>query len=178
MTADATAASLRQRASQGDPDAIAALLNQSLQSHGIQANVTRSNAHLDIALYSDRPVDPQHIDRLARGLQRLHVPIVAFTVAAYPIGGLIPDWVETLSRSTPSAAFVNIERPAPVVAKAAAFPPAPKKYKQSKHQKKIHPLLLVAAIITLWIGALIVGGVIFSAIGDWYEQFAKDYWWM
>jgi hypothetical protein len=55
-------------------DAIAALLNQSFQSHGIQANVTRSNAHLDIALYSDRPVDPQYIDRLTRGLQRLNVP--------------------------------------------------------------------------------------------------------
>jgi hypothetical protein len=177
MTADATAASLRQRASQGDPSAIAALLNQSFQSHGIQANVTRSNAHLDIALYSDRPVDPQHIDRLARGLQRLNAPIVAFTVAAYPTGGLIPDWVKTLSRPTPSASFVGVEQPAPVAAKAAAFPPIPKKY-TPKNQRKIHPLWLVAAIVVLWFGQLMVGRVIFDAIGDWYEQFARDYWWM
>lgn len=178
MTVDPSPqASLRHRASQGDPDAIAALLNQSLQSQGIQADITRSGANLDVALYGDRPIDPQHVDRLARGLQRLHVPIVAFTVAAYPTGGLIPDWVKTLSRPTPSAAFVGVAQPAPVAAKAVAFPPVPKKY-TPKDQKKISPLLIVAATVTLWIGTLIVGGVIFNAIGDWYEQFARDYWWM
>lgn len=177
MTTDATPASLRKRASQGDPNAIAALLNQSFQSHGIQTNVTRSNAHLDIALYSDRPIDPQHIDRLARGLQRLNVPIVAFTVAVYPTGGLIPDWLQTRSRSTPSASFVGVEKSTKEAAKAAAFPPVPKKY-IPKGQKNIHPLWLVAAIVIFWAGTLIVGSIIFDAIGDWYEQFARDYWWM
>ncbi|MGD1907064.1 MAG: hypothetical protein ACFB0C_13850 [Leptolyngbyaceae cyanobacterium] len=176
MTADATAASLRKRASQGDPNAIAALLNQSFQSQGIQASVTRNSANLDIALYSDRPIDLQYIDRLARGLQRLNVPVVAFTVAAYPTGGLIPDWVQTRSRSTPSASFVGIEKSAPA-AKAAAFPPVPKKYRP-KGQKNLHPLWLVAAIVIFWAGTLIVGGMIFDAIGDWYNQFARDYWWM
>ena len=178
MTVDPSPqASLRHRASQGDPDAITALLNQSLQSQGIQADVTRSGANLDIALYGDLPIDPGHIDRLARGLQRLHVPIVAFTVAAYPSGGLIPDWVRTLSRPTLSASFVGVEKPAPVAVKAAAFPPVPKKY-TPKNQRKIHPLWLVAAIVVLWFGQLMVGRVIFNAIGDWYEQFARDYWWM
>ncbi|MGK7888516.1 MAG: hypothetical protein AB4042_04230 [Leptolyngbyaceae cyanobacterium] len=67
-------ANLRDQARQGKPQAIATLLNRSLQSRNIRAQVRRQEARLLIQLTSRAPLDQQAIaTQIMRGLQRLEV---------------------------------------------------------------------------------------------------------
>lgn len=59
-------------ARQGDPTAIARLLNRQLQSRGIRARVLRQNAHLQIVLESNQPIPQANLTRFIQtGLMRL-----------------------------------------------------------------------------------------------------------
>ncbi|MEB3229786.1 MAG: hypothetical protein VKJ64_02165 [Leptolyngbyaceae bacterium] len=65
---------LQAQARQGQPQAIATLLNRFLQSRNIRAQVRRRDAQLLIQLTSDAPLDQQAIaSQIMRGLQRLEV---------------------------------------------------------------------------------------------------------
>ncbi|MEM8602798.1 MAG: hypothetical protein AAGF24_03040, partial [Cyanobacteria bacterium P01_H01_bin.121] len=76
---------IKQLAQQGNPKAIAAILNQSLKKKGLEADVSRSGALLHIELTGQTPPDCTWAQRLEVGLKRLgidniqHVQLQAFT---------------------------------------------------------------------------------------------------
>jgi Type IV pilin-like G and H, putative len=85
-------------AKQGDPTAIATLMNRTLQPRGITATVEIRQGNLHILLASSRPL-PQAtlLDFMQKGLRKLG--IVTFPrvrVSAYQTGEELPLWIEDI----------------------------------------------------------------------------------
>jgi hypothetical protein len=84
-------------AKQGDPAAIAVLMNMTLQPRGIHAVVQphQETGHLEIVLTSDRWLNQQAlVDFTRKGLVKLGVvSLIQVRLAAYGVGDEQPQWV-------------------------------------------------------------------------------------
>lgn len=94
-----------EQAKQGQPDAIAALMNSQLKSKGIQVQARRRNDCLQMRFKSSKvPQKDQLTAWVHRGLERLHpVGIDRVQVEGWKHGASRPAWVKILSL-TPAAA--------------------------------------------------------------------------
>ncbi|MFP4008738.1 MAG: hypothetical protein ACLFV6_12140, partial [Spirulinaceae cyanobacterium] len=94
-----------EQAKQGQPDAIATLMNSQLKSKGIQVQARRRNDCLQMRFKSSKvPQKDQLTAWVHRGLQRLHpVGIDRVQVEGWKHGASRPAWVKILSL-TPAAA--------------------------------------------------------------------------
>lgn len=103
-----TSPSLLKQAQEGDPGAIAALLNQALQAKGAHATANLQGTCLRIHLEGAiAPNQSQSITLIRQGLQRLSpAQIQTFRVYGQATGAAFPAWIEevVLSEPTPSAA--------------------------------------------------------------------------
>jgi hypothetical protein len=89
---------LLEQAKQGDPQAIAALMNNALQPKGMTAYVERQGDHLNVVLKADRIPNRQSLtDFVERGIQTLDIPsIKTVRVAGQQIGAASPAWEQDL----------------------------------------------------------------------------------
>ncbi|MGF1496852.1 MAG: hypothetical protein ACFB8W_08540 [Elainellaceae cyanobacterium] len=151
-----TQPSLLALAKRGNPDAIASLMNRSLQPKGIEAHVTRQGDRLQILLESDQTVNPQVLTAFVRdGLRNLGLESVhSVEVLGQQTGQPHPAWSQTLhlghgerAAAAPTAPPPP-PRPAPpppqVTAKQSGqtrppAPPPPKTRLQSGQPTTIQP---------------------------------------
>ncbi|MBI4780096.1 MAG: hypothetical protein HY785_02100 [Oscillatoriophycideae cyanobacterium NC_groundwater_1537_Pr4_S-0.65um_50_18] len=91
-------ASLLPLVKQGDPAAIAVLLNCSLQKYGVKSRVQRRGDRLHVLLEADFPPKPlPTIGFIRQGFARLAIaPIQAVTVYSRQKGDRLPIWQHTL----------------------------------------------------------------------------------
>lgn len=93
-----TEPSLRDRAKQGEIDAIAALMNRAVQSQGMQITLAKRSRCLQVVLESMHPSEPSIGQRLKRGLQRLTpegIEAVKISGRCLKTGRLL--WTETFA---------------------------------------------------------------------------------
>lgn len=78
----------------GNPQAIAAWLNEELQPEGINASVDREGTRLSIGFYTAQPVDRRYlIDRLSERLRLLDIQSIRLVnVFGYELGNPVPLW--------------------------------------------------------------------------------------
>ncbi len=99
-------------AKQGDPEAIAALMNATLQPRGITATTEVRQGDLHIFFTSDRALpQPALVDFTKKGLVKLGV--VSFPVVwiyAYPSGEDLPLWIESIPNRGRSGALSGHHR--------------------------------------------------------------------
>ncbi|MBD1862823.1 MULTISPECIES: hypothetical protein [Trichocoleus] len=99
------------QAKQGDPQAIAQLMNRSLQSKGITAKVNRKEGSLRVLLESDQLPDQQIMIRfIDQGIAKLQVPgLETVQVYGQRSGQTMPAWSQTLNliETNPSDDFVT-----------------------------------------------------------------------
>lgn len=91
------------QAKQGDPEAIAALISQSLQTDGVRARAQRDGHHLQIMLESAIPLDQaQVMPRIQQGMTRLAIPDLHHVkVYSKRTDSEFPDWSATLALPKP-----------------------------------------------------------------------------
>jgi hypothetical protein len=98
------------QAKQGDPKAIAQLMNRSLQSKGITAKVNRKEGSLRVLLESEQLPDQQIMIRFVdQGITKLQVAgLQTVQVYGQKVGQTIPAWSQTLNltATNPSDDFV------------------------------------------------------------------------
>lgn len=94
-----------EQAKQGQPDAIAALMNSQLKSKGIQVQARRRNDCLQMRFKSSKVPEVNQLTAwVHRGLERLHpVGIEQVQLEGWKHGASRPAWVETIAL-TPAAA--------------------------------------------------------------------------
>ncbi len=120
-------------AKQGNPQAIAALMNHSLNPKGITANVESEGDRLQVLLEGEQTPNQSVLTSFVRnGLSHLNLDrVTSVQVSGRQVGADQPAWTEAIemkppSRSAPipgSAASAN----APAVRAAVAPPPPPKR---------------------------------------------------
>ncbi len=118
-----TSPSLLKQAQEGDPRAIAALLNQALKAKGAHATAnlqgTCLRIHLEGAIAPDQS---QSIALIRQGLQRLHPDrIQTLRVYGQAAGAEFPDWIEEVVLSEPTTA-VPSPAPEPIPSPAPQYP--------------------------------------------------------
>ncbi|MDC0834858.1 hypothetical protein POG22_17880 [Geitlerinema sp. CS-897] len=91
------------QAKQGNPEAIASLMNQSLQVKQITVNVRVDGNHLSAIATGERPPDRDFmVDFVRRGLEKLNTgSIDRVTVLAFVRESTVPLWRETIALETP-----------------------------------------------------------------------------
>ena len=89
---------LLEQAKQGDPQAIAALMNKSLQPKDMTAYVERQGDHLDVVLKSDRIPNRQALTAFVeQGIHNLGVETIrSVTVSGQQLGASSSAWTEQL----------------------------------------------------------------------------------
>lgn len=106
-------------AKQGDPSAIAALINQSLRPKGIVAKVVRKNDCLRILLDASPPPDQVASVRFVEsGITKLEIPgITTLQILGRPMGQSLPVWSQIilLGAGADSNPFVGEEQVTPVI---------------------------------------------------------------
>ena len=110
-----------QQARQGNPEAIAALMNQHLQDRGITAQVTQQGDSLHVVLESAQTLaQPDLVNYVKKGVSGLSLSSVqALEISGRQTGHSSPDWTETVTFEVAS----NNGTPQPVQ-KASMEPPA------------------------------------------------------
>ncbi|NES20951.1 MAG: RDD family protein [Symploca sp. SIO3E6] len=97
-------AKVKKLAKQGNPQAIAILLNHSLQRQGIQAKVGRENNCLQIMLESEQVPASDFVRVIRQGLIKLEIEsIEQLKIYGKQIGEDIPDWSQEVELATPSS---------------------------------------------------------------------------
>lgn len=93
-----TQSHLLEQAKQGDPQAIAALMNKSLQPKGMTAYVDRQGDHLEVVLRSDRIPNRQALTAFVeQGIHNLGIETIqSVTVSGQQIGASASAWTEKL----------------------------------------------------------------------------------
>ncbi|MEM9220485.1 MAG: hypothetical protein AAGD25_39955 [Cyanobacteria bacterium P01_F01_bin.150] len=118
-----TTPQLLQQAKQGDPDAIAQLMNQSLETKGIKATVSRQADLLKVLLNSENELNQSLLTQfIYKGIQNLNIPGVT-TVEVTGQSQSAGPWIQTLALQS-SPPILNTP-PAPQV------PPPPTQQIQS-----------------------------------------------
>jgi succinate dehydrogenase flavin-adding protein (antitoxin of CptAB toxin-antitoxin module) len=99
---------LLEQAKQGDPQAIAALMNNALQPKGMTAYVERQGEHLEVVLQADRIPNRQSLtDFVERGIETLNISsIKTVRVTGQQIGALSPAWEQHLAFDSLLPSFV------------------------------------------------------------------------
>lgn len=114
-------------AKQGDPKAIAFLINQALASKGVTAKATCQDHCLHLLLEADQlPTEDACLRVVVRGLVRLQVPSLwSMTVYGRQRGQRLPGWTQTVEFKKPSPfqAVATPAPPRPVQTPAPAKPP-------------------------------------------------------
>ncbi len=84
------------RAQEGDAEAIAALMNASLQEIGASAKASIEAGCLHVLLEADKPLDPDAcIEFVSKGIEQLKVRhLAAFVIYGRITGHSRPDWIE------------------------------------------------------------------------------------
>jgi len=90
-------------AKQGNPKAIATLINRNLRPKGITAEVSREGDCLEILLESEKvPSQEKLANYLNAGIKKKGVAGVnTLQISARQIGNEIPSWTQTISLRTP-----------------------------------------------------------------------------
>lgn len=101
-----TPQNLLQLARQGNPDAIAALMNQHLQARGITAQVTQQGNALNVLLESTQTLSQQDlVAYVEKGIKGLSLPeIHHLSVSGKQAGHEVSDWVETIALNSGAGA--------------------------------------------------------------------------
>lgn len=95
--------SIRELAKQGNPTAIAMLMNRSLQPKGITAKVALKNDCLQVMLESDRVPATDWVRVIRKGLVILDVTsIKQVRVYGRQVGEKNPDWIQEIKFATPT----------------------------------------------------------------------------
>lgn len=147
-----------QLAKQGDPRAIAALMNESLNSQGIQAKVSLRDGHLWIMLESDQAPDQNWMMSFIRsGIGKLEIPDVKVVkVYGRQLGDMMPAWrQEWQVPQTSRLASVKSSTKANSVPVPLTEP--------TPSQLRLASLLRVLTLVTL----LVTAGSLFQAIQQW-----------
>lgn len=92
------------RAKQGDPQAIAFLINQALTTIGVKARVSIQKNNLHLLLESSQLPDRQACIRVIhQGMQRLNASSIDFVnLYGRRLGNTIPEWTEVIELYRPS----------------------------------------------------------------------------
>ncbi|NEP38551.1 MAG: CapA family protein [Okeania sp. SIO2G4] len=92
------------RAKQGDPKAIAFLINQALTTIGVKARVSIQKNNLHLLLESSQLPDRQACIRVIhQGMQRLNASSIDFVnIYGRRLGNTIPEWTEVIELHRPS----------------------------------------------------------------------------
>lgn len=99
-----TQTELLEQAKKGDVDAIATLINQTLQPKGIAATVERQGTDLEIILEANGPIDQAAAVQFMRsGLMGLGLQgIDTVQLGAQRLGATFPDWMEGIALASVS----------------------------------------------------------------------------
>lgn len=159
-----TQSNLLQLAQAGDADAIAALMNTSLQAIGVSARAVLRDGRLHVLLESERILAPSPaIEFIQRGLTRLGLGWISSAVVyTRLVGQSSPIWVEQVPLHSPTLvknpfAF-SPEMPLEAVAQEAPFPSFSRPRLPTK-LKRVSPLtlaLLLSAPIVFCISSGII----------------------
>lgn len=96
-------AKIKQLAKQGNPKAIAALLNRSLQRQGVTAKVGRDKNNLQVILESAQVPPTNLSQRICQGLINLGVESIdRVQIYGRQIGEEIPDWSQDIDLANPT----------------------------------------------------------------------------
>ena len=96
-------AKIKQLAKQGNPKAIAALLNRSLQRQGVTAKVGRDKNNLQVILESAQVPPTKLSQRICQGLIDLGVESIdRVQIYGRQIGEEIPDWSQDIDLANPT----------------------------------------------------------------------------
>lgn len=96
-------AKIKELAKQGNPQAITALLNRSLQRQGVTAKVGRDKNNLQVILESAQVPPTDLTQRICQGLINLGVEsIERVQVYGRQIGEEIPDWSQDIDLANPT----------------------------------------------------------------------------
>lgn len=124
---------------QGDPKAIAILLNQALKPKQVQAHLTLECNHLYITLESPTiPDQAASVRVIHRGLMRLQPPSIwCVTIVAQLGDDDNPAWIETLALKSSPVAVTPVTNNVPVIPKNSLVtnPKTPQKTKTSSPPK-------------------------------------------
>ncbi|HEY9660196.1 MAG TPA: hypothetical protein V6C65_17195, partial [Allocoleopsis sp.] len=98
---------LIEQAKQGDPQAIAALMNKSLQEKGMVAYVDRLGNTLEVVLEAERVPNRQALTAFVeKGIQNLEIEsIKTIRVSGKQFGSDLPAWTHDLYLETPTPEF-------------------------------------------------------------------------
>jgi hypothetical protein len=98
---------LIEQAKQGDPSAIAALMNKSLQPKGMTALVDRHDDRLEVTLAAERVPNRQALTAFVeKGISNLGIQIIkSVRVMGQQIGAESPAWTHELHLQTPTPEF-------------------------------------------------------------------------
>ncbi|MBF2098317.1 MAG: pentapeptide repeat-containing protein [Gloeomargaritaceae cyanobacterium C42_A2020_066] len=118
--------SILQRAKQGDPEAIALLMNQALASQGVTARVVFRHNCLEVLLEAPHVPDRRaSLNLIRQGLARLEIPGVATAkVYARRAEELFPDWMEAFGLEGPPTGDLSPAWQSQPTRTVAAPPPA------------------------------------------------------
>lgn len=117
-------------AKQGNPQALAALMNHSLKSKGITAKVVLQNGILQVRLESAQPPDPSLAQFVKSGMEKLKPKLIEnLRVSGWQIGSDFPEWSEEFQLADSVVETKDeppsIESPAKPAAESQAAPVNP-----------------------------------------------------
>lgn len=116
-----TTPQLLQQAKQGHPDAIAQLMNQSLEAKGIKAAVSRQGDRLRVLLNSDNELNQTLLTQfIHKGIQNLNIPALNVVEVIGQSQG-VSQWTQTLKVQAPPPATSG----PPVTSELPVSPPPP-----------------------------------------------------
>ncbi|MBD0390444.1 MAG: hypothetical protein ICV54_29095 [Nostoc sp. C3-bin3] len=114
-TADSSQLSVRELAKQGNPKAIATLMNRLLQPNGITAKAALKSGCLQVILESAQVPSPSWVTVLRRGLLSLGVTsIKQVKVYGRQVGKEIPAWSQEFKLVPPTNSKRSVVNPSPL----------------------------------------------------------------
>lgn len=103
---------VKQLAQQGDPRAIAALLNHALKSDGGRAKVARQGDRLKIDLIAATLPDQTLLSRIVAGLKQLQITTISQChISVYQVDQQQPLWSKTVTLTEPTVAAISPQTP-------------------------------------------------------------------
>ncbi|TVR12868.1 MAG: hypothetical protein EA395_05010 [Phormidium sp. GEM2.Bin31] len=145
------------RARQGHPDALAALMNHSLQAKQITVSVSvQGQSLVAIATGQTAPDRAFMVNFIGRGLRKLEADSIRkVTIVGYLNGGTLPLWRETIQLDSPTAGDVLPPEPVPLTPnpQPPSVPPSAPRLPQSltpaPSRRRRQPPTLVSRLRTL-----------------------------
>jgi Bacterial capsule synthesis protein PGA_cap len=162
---------LLEKAQQGDPNAIAALVNQVLTRRGITTTAKMKGTCLHVVLAGDKVPDRDFcVNFMEDGMSHLK-PAAIYSVRLYGKrkDRKKPAWTQLLEFRQP----VVVEAPVPVSEPIVAPPPQPRRPKKLKKKPRTRiPILVMGG--TIWVTAAVLGAAIGSRLHNQNHQNSSD----